>query len=106
MKEIDNPSTTRISESRVDKEFATKYLRNYLDSSQRFLEFKGILSEIPMFNPHHEFASNVFTGAILYASEVFKNGLLFGDGDYRIEDKHKMLAHIEAILEILRNPNK
>ena len=106
MKEIDNPSTTRIAESRVDKEFATKYLRNYLDSSQRFLEFKGVLSEIPMFSPHHEFASNVFTGAILYASEVFKNGLLFGDGDYRIEDKHKMLAHIEAILEILRNPNK
>lgn len=106
MKEIDNPSTTRITESSVDKEFATKYLRNYLDSSQRFLEFKGILSEIPMFSPHHEFASNVFTGAILYASEVFKNGLLFGGGNYRIEDKTKILDHLKAILEILRNPNK
>ena len=102
MKEIDNPSTTRIAESRVDKEFATKYLRNYLDSSQRFLEFKGVLYEIPMFSPHHEFASNVFTGAILYASEVFKNGLLFGDGDYRIEDKHKILTHIEEIFKILK----
>lgn len=106
MKEINKPSSALIAEARAAKEYAWDYINKHCKEVQTSLEYRGILSESPVFDQNDELASNVFAGAIMYASEVFGNRLVLGCGNYRIEDKTKLLNHLKAILEILRNPNK
>lgn len=106
MKEINKPSSALIAEARAAKEYAWDYINEHIEEVQTSLEYRGVLSESSVFDQNDELASNVFAGAIMYASEVFGNRIVFGGGNYRIEDKTKILDHLKAILEILRNPNK
>lgn len=106
MKEMSKQSSALITEARAAKEHARDYINEHCAEVQTSLEYRGILSESPVFDQDDELASNVFAGAIMYASEVFGNRLVLGCGNYRIEDKTKVLNHLKAILEILRNPNK
>lgn len=99
-------SSALITEARAAKAHARDYINEHCEEVQTSLEYRGILSESPVFDQDDELASNVFAGAIMYASEVFGNRLVLGCGNYRIEDKTEILNHLKAILEILRNPNK
>lgn len=80
---------------------ALDYIWEHGEVSQNCLEFRGILSGIPLFDKSEEVASNVFAGAISYASEVFGNRLIYGRGNYRKEDKQEIIEHLRKVLEIL-----
>ena len=101
---MNRQSSALITEARATKEHARDYINEHCEEVQTSLEYRGMLSESPVFDQDDELASNVFAGAIMYASEVFGNRLILGGGNYRIEDKTKLLNHLKAILEILRNP--
>lgn len=101
MKEINNQSTASITDSRAAEKIAQNYIDEHYKEVQTSLEYRGILSEVPVFDPDEELASNVFVGAITFATAVFGNRLISGCGDYRKEDKSEILGHLKAILKIM-----
>ena len=66
---------------------------------QRFLENYAQRNNL---DDNNKLASNVFSGAIMYATNVFTNALILG-GDYHRnqEDKVKILEHLYEINNIL-----
>ena len=69
--------------------------------TQKFLKLYGIKSGIKDFDPTDKEASEVFAGAIMFASDVFANRLVLGCGDSRKEDKLVILKALKSIIEIL-----
>ena len=101
MKEMNKQSSASISESRAAEKFAQKYINEHNKELQTSLEYQGMLSGLPVLDPDEELASNVFAGAIIYATNIFGNRLVFGCGDYRKEDKIKIIEHLKKVLAIL-----
>ena len=95
---MNKQSSASISESR---EFAQKYINEHSKELQTSLEYQGMLSGLPVLDPDEELASNVFAGAMIYATNIFGNRLVFGCGDYRKEDKIKIIEHLQKVLAIL-----
>jgi hypothetical protein len=69
--------------------------------AQKFLKLYGIESGINDFDPKDAEASEVFAGAIMFASDVFANRLVLGHNDFRKEDKIVILKALKSIIEIL-----
>ena len=101
MKEMNKQSSASISESRAAEKFAQKYINEHNKELQTSLEYQGMLSGLPVLDPDEELASNVFAGAMIYATNIFGNRLVFGCGDYRKEDKIKIIEHLKEVLAIL-----
>lgn len=98
---MNKQSSASISESRAAEKFAQKYINEHNKELQTSLEYQGMLSGFPVLDPDEELASNVFAGAMIYATNIFGNRLVFGCGDYRKEDKIKIIEHLKKVLEIL-----
>lgn len=90
-----------ISESRSAEKFAQKYINEHSEELQTSLEYQGMLSGLPVLDPDEELASNVFAGAMIYATNIFSNWLVLGCGDYRKEDKIKIIEHLKKVIGIL-----
>ena len=101
MKEMNKQSSASISESRAAEKFAQKYINEHSKELQTSLEYQGMLSGLPVLDPDEELASNVFAGTMIYATNIFGNRLVFGCGDYRKEDKIKIIEHLKKVLAIL-----
>lgn len=98
---MNKQSSASISESRAAEKFAQKYINEHNKELQTSLEYQGMLSGLPVLDPDEELASNVFAGAMIYATNIFGNRLVFGCGDYRKEDKIKIIEHLKEVLAIL-----
>lgn len=99
--EMNKQSTASIPESREAEKFAQKYINEHSKELQTSLEYQGMLSGLPVFDPDEELASNVFAGAMIYATNIFGNRLVLGCGDYRKEAKQEIIEHLKKILELL-----
>lgn len=98
---MNKQSSASISKSRATEKFAQKYINEHNKELQTSLEYQGMLSGLPVLDPDEELASNVFAGAMIYATNIFGNRLVFGCGDYRKEDKIKIIEHLKKVLAIL-----
>ena len=101
MKEINKPSSALNVEARAAKEHAWDYINEHRKEVQTSLEYRGILSKLPVFNPEEKLASNVFAGAIMYAADIFAVRLVLGCSGCRREDTNEIIDHLQKILEIL-----
>lgn len=101
IKQIEEPAISKQAKRVAARGFAVARQEELWDSAQEPFKLQELLSTSKEFDANAELASSVFVGAINYASKVFGNCLVFGRGDYRKEDKAKILAALREILDIL-----
>lgn len=101
MKEIKEPAVVEETRRESSLKYAVSRSRELEKDAYEFLELYGIMYNVKTFDENEEFASNVFAGAINFASNVFCNRLVLGAGDYRKEDKIKIITALREILGVL-----
>ena len=102
MKEINKPQSIIEAEESLMRDYATQEMQKVRIEAQKFLKLYGILSDLKDFDPTDKEASEVFAGAIMFASDVFANRLVLGHNDFRKEGKLVILKALKSIIEILQ----
>lgn len=99
---IAEPKSVAAAMKTATFNWAEGQMQEHLEAVKEFMTLKGLTCSVGTFDPSYEDASNMCTGAVVFALELFVEELCKVNPTNRTDEQLEIIRKFGEILDILR----